>query len=154
MKPTSTLGQSPRRVVASLRRRHEEQEKELEFEEDFEELDATTSTEKKRNSMKLPSVRNVTHTGFHPTDGSNASKAQKPVCFGCWSAGRGKSCTLHEEIGPQRMLRADQSNLVCSNWDLGSLRHHENKTNVESTRCTLHLNTMLARKCGHDECDF
>ena len=81
MKPTSTLGQSPRRVVASLRRRHEDQERQqqqqFEYEEDFEEFDATTSAEKKRNTMTLPSVRNVIHNNPRQTRLENNLPAKK-----------------------------------------------------------------------------
>jgi hypothetical protein len=45
---------------------------------------------------------------------------EKECCFNCWSAGEGKSCTIHMKSPTDSI--AGQNLSMCSNWDVGYLR--------------------------------
>jgi hypothetical protein len=54
--------------------------------------------------------------------GVDVSSLGRPdsMCFGCWSAGSNRQCSLHED--PNGKLKPSQTMLLCRNWDLGILR--------------------------------
>eukprot|EP00939_MAST-03C_sp_MAST-3C-sp1_P001419 g1419.t1 len=127
MRPTTKLGQSPRRKMTAKSYLHGDARASPSTSRNNSLAQTTpsfTNSLAKGGTVVCPSVRPITHAGFHPTKGAlNIAKSANTegVCFGCFSAGVGKSCMLHTN-GPKRMLQPEQSNLVCGNWDLGALR--------------------------------
>ena len=56
----------------------------------------------------------------------NPNRANRNVCFNCWSAGKGKKCTLHSSRGKPSSETTSGGGgdgiLLCDNWDIDILR--------------------------------
>lgn len=50
------------------------------------------------------------------------------ICFGCWSAGRNRSCALHET---KDKLRPSQTMLLCRNWDLSVMQRRYRSEEIQ-----------------------
>ena len=78
-------------------------------------------------------VRDVKHPGFTEEE---ASKAEGPngqfipgtMCFGCWSSGAKRKCSLHDGGD---MLKPSQTMLLCRNWELGVMRRRYRSEEIQ-----------------------
>lgn len=57
--------------------------------------------------------------GFDPTE----------MCFGCWSAGVKRKCTIHEDS--KAKVKTSQTMLLCRNWDLGVMRRRYRSEEIQ-----------------------
>ena len=84
------------------------------------------SGESKQNARDM-TLMNVDHAGFS-TPENNGTKPDN-MCFGCWSAGSTKACTLHED--PDRKTSKHQTMLLCRNWELGVMRRRYRSEEIQ-----------------------
>ena len=77
----------------------------------------------------------LTSTSQDPnqTSGGKVKKIQE-ICFNCWSAGTGKTCDMHVPDGPTKIVRGNESVMVCGNWDLGVMRRRYRDEGIQEVR--------------------
>lgn len=71
------------------------------------------------NDVASPSVSNALSTPFDPTT----------MCFGCWSAGVKRQCSIHEDVDMK--MKPSQTMLLCRNWDLGVMRRRYRSEEIQ-----------------------
>jgi hypothetical protein len=71
------------------------------------------------SSLSLRDVKYAGSESINPKPSSEIDP-QKEVCFTCWSAGEGMTCTIHAKKGSSNSI--GQSVSFCSNWDCSYLR--------------------------------
>lgn len=67
-------------------------------------------------------LNNIDHTGFEDPI------SQQMMCFGCWSAGLNKHCSLHET---GRKLKASETMLLCRNWELEVMKRRYRSEEIQ-----------------------
>jgi hypothetical protein len=75
-------------------------------------------------STKGLTINEIEHTGFEDPSHLN----QQSMCFGCWSSGLNRKCSLHE--GNEK-LRPSQTMLLCRNWDLDVMRRRYRSEEIQ-----------------------
>ena len=78
----------------------------------------------KLSSTKGMTINEIEHTGFE----DSAQFNQQSMCFGCWSSGMNRRCSLHE--GTEK-LRPSQTMLLCRNWDLDVMRRRYRSEEIQ-----------------------
>jgi hypothetical protein len=81
-------------------------------------------------------VSDMKHPGFNSTVGQGEGEAPESqgafdpgvMCFGCWSAGAKRKCSLHDG---GEMLKPSQTMLLCRNWELGVLRRRYRSEEIQ-----------------------
>lgn len=81
-------------------------------------------------------VSDMKHPGFNATVGENEGEEPESqgafdpgvMCFGCWSAGAKRKCSLHET---GEMLKPSQTMLLCRNWELQVLRRRYRSEEIQ-----------------------
>lgn len=66
-------------------------------------------------------LNNIAHNGFDQAD-------QGAMCFGCWSAGFSRKCTLHDDGSK---IKPSQTMLLCRNWDLDVMRRRYRSEEIQ-----------------------
>jgi hypothetical protein len=67
-------------------------------------------------------LNNLEHQGFENTGG------QQMMCFGCWSSGLNKHCSLHES---GKKIKASETMLLCRNWELDVMRRRYRSEEIQ-----------------------
>jgi hypothetical protein len=68
-------------------------------------------------------LNNIEHTGFE-----DPSINQQTMCFGCWSAGLNKRCSLHDS---GRKVKASETMLLCRNWELEVMKRRYRSEEIQ-----------------------
>jgi len=58
----------------------------------------------------------------------NPFRDQNTMCFGCWSAGASRKCTMHHD---GTALKPSQTMLLCRNWELGVMRRRYRSEEIQ-----------------------
>jgi hypothetical protein len=66
--------------------------------------------------------KDVAHNGFE------AQGEADNMCFGCWSSGTAKKCSLHDE-GVKK--KDSQTMLLCRNWEIGVMRRRYRSEEIQ-----------------------
>lgn len=77
-------------------------------------------------SIRDLTLREVDHLGLEKQ--SEPLTAAMTMCFGCWSSGKIKSCTLHND---GRKVKASETMLLCRNWELAALRRRYRSEEIQ-----------------------
>jgi hypothetical protein len=67
-------------------------------------------------------LNNIAHTGFE-----NPFNSQT-MCFGCWSAGFNKNCSMHES---KNKIKTSETMLLCRNWDLDVMKRRYRSEEIQ-----------------------
>jgi len=70
-------------------------------------------------------VKEVEHPGFD----ENTPYEPNTMCFGCWSAGARRQCSLHQDGDAK--LKVSQTMLLCRNWELGVMRRRYRSEEIQ-----------------------
>ena len=80
-------------------------------------------------------IADMKHPGFNvrSPEGNEAEDEKGPfepgvMCFGCWSAGAKRKCSLHDNGDA---LKPSQTMLLCRNWELGVLRRRYRSEEIQ-----------------------
>jgi hypothetical protein len=81
-------------------------------------------------------ISDMKHPGFNVKDGQEEEEGGGSpgpfvpgvMCFGCWSAGAKRKCSLHDTGD---MLKPSQTMLLCRNWELGVLRRRYRSEEIQ-----------------------
>lgn len=79
------------------------------------------------SSTRDLTIREVSHPGLQKASSGPHSAAN--MCFGCWSAGHKKSCTLHSD--GEKRKKPSETMLLCRNWELGVLRRRYRSEEIQ-----------------------
>ena len=75
------------------------------------------------NSASELTLNNIEHTGFEDNTFN-----QQTMCFGCWSAGLNKKCSLHDA---GRKVKASETMLLCRNWELEVMKRRYRSEEIQ-----------------------
>jgi hypothetical protein len=98
---------------------------------------ATDHIGRELNNMVIQQTKDLTvtevpHNGFTTgtqTAGTIESQVKPDtMCFGCWSAGIGRKCGLHES---GEKINPSETMLLCRNWDLDVLRRRHRSEEIQ-----------------------
>eukprot|EP01039_Chlorochromonas_danica_P000903 gene903-984_t len=80
------------------------------------------------NSIAKPSdltFKDIAHVGFDAPDANNQNRK---ICFGCWSSGFNRKCSMHED---GEKVKPSQTMLLCRNWDLDVMRRRYRSEEIQ-----------------------
>eukprot|EP01038_Epipyxis_sp_PR26KG_P004402 gene4402-6226_t len=87
---------------------------------DVENMPMSVSNKEGLEEAKELTINQLQHAGFENENGNNSS-INDMMCFGCWSSGMNKKCTIHQSSEKEKM-RISQTMLLCRNWELDVMR--------------------------------